>query len=205
MNVETSLKVGKMFGQVMDVHIPEGGSLKGRFSKILVGVNLEKPLFRGTFINFGCEKVWVDFRYENLAGFCYYCGIVGHTEKICEARRQDLQSNNLKGGQYGEWLKANELWNKIKMDKPPSGNEKESAHKLAATPSEINISRSDVERVKGSTSESNQDQKGIMGLGSESANIKQRGISIKERAVIEGMVDDVVKNKVSPRMEGGSG
>ncbi|KAK6117057.1 hypothetical protein DH2020_049200 [Rehmannia glutinosa] len=105
---ETGLKIGKLFAGVKDLLIPEYGSIKGRYIKLLVTVNLNKPLLRGTFITLGDTKWWVDFRYENLIGACYYCGLIGHIERGCHSRKEDLQNSNLNEGQFGDWLKADE-------------------------------------------------------------------------------------------------
>lgn len=43
-------------------------------------VNLDKPLLRGTNLKLNGAICWVDFKYEKLADFCYYCGHVGHTD-----------------------------------------------------------------------------------------------------------------------------
>lgn len=48
----------------------------------------------------------MDFRYEQLPDFCFYCGCVGHVEKGCEQRRVDVAANRLKIGQYGLWMRA---------------------------------------------------------------------------------------------------
>lgn len=95
-----------VFDDVLDVIIPETGSKRGRHMKILASVNLEKPLLRGTKIQFSTKSVWVDFRYEHLAVFCYYCGRVGHLEKNCVLKRGDISSGSVKQDQYGEWLRA---------------------------------------------------------------------------------------------------
>lgn len=29
--------------------------------------------------------MWINFKYERLPSFCFYCGIIGHSEKFCEA------------------------------------------------------------------------------------------------------------------------
>lgn len=50
--------------------------------------------------------MWVEFKYENLAMFCYYCGRVGHNEKICEERKRDAIRGQLQEGQFGNWSKA---------------------------------------------------------------------------------------------------
>lgn len=87
---------------VLDVIVPETGSKRGRCIKILALVNLTKLLYKGTFISCGDKLVWVEFGYENLATFCYYCGKVGHLEKNCENKRIDSTSGIGSPNQYGD-------------------------------------------------------------------------------------------------------
>ena len=90
----------------MDVLIPETGSKRGMHLKILAKINLDKPLLRGTKVKFNNKSVWVEFKYENLAFFYFYCGKVGHMEKNCEIRKNDVKTGSVVEGQYGGWLRA---------------------------------------------------------------------------------------------------
>lgn len=92
---------------MVDVIIPESGYKKGRYLKILAELNLDKPLLRGTKTHCQGKEVWVDFGYENLATFCFYCGTVGHVEKNCINRLTEAKRGTIVEGQYGEWLRAN--------------------------------------------------------------------------------------------------
>lgn len=42
--------------------------------RLLVELELDKPQLKGTKIKLDEELVWVDFRYEHLSTFCFYCG-----------------------------------------------------------------------------------------------------------------------------------
>lgn len=103
---DTGLKFKHLFSNVVHVIIPESGSKKGRYLKLLAEINLEIPLLSGTKIKCNDEEVWVDFQYENLAMFCFYCGKVGHSERMCSTRKADAIAGQVEEGQYGEWLKA---------------------------------------------------------------------------------------------------
>lgn len=74
--------------------------------KMLVEVELEKPLLRGTKLKFGDEFAWIEFRYEKLPTFYFYCGIVSHPEKNCKEKIQDSRNSYLVEGQYGEWMRV---------------------------------------------------------------------------------------------------
>lgn len=74
--------------------------------KLLVEVNLKNPLMRGTKMRLENEIVWVEFRYEQLLTFCFYCGIVGHQEKSCERKIKDSKELKINEGQYGESIRV---------------------------------------------------------------------------------------------------
>lgn len=66
-------KIGKLLQMCLNVVIPKNGSREGQMLKMLVKIELDKPLLRGTKIKLGKEMVWVDFRNELLPMFCFYC------------------------------------------------------------------------------------------------------------------------------------
>lgn len=49
---------------------------------------------------------WIEFKCEQMPAFCFYFGRVGHVDKSCTTRKQDLLNGSLTGGQYGEWISA---------------------------------------------------------------------------------------------------
>lgn len=89
-----------------EVLIPESGSKKGIYLKILAEIDLAMPLLKGSKLKFNGKELWVDFKYENLAMFYFYCGRVGHQERNCWVRKGDTNSGTILKGQYGDWLKA---------------------------------------------------------------------------------------------------
>lgn len=102
----TVWKIGRVFSQVLNVIIPETGSKDGRLAKMLVEVDLSKPLIRGTSIKYEGDKRWILFKYELLPLFCFYCGHVGHAERLCECKTHDAKNGTLNEGQFGDWLRA---------------------------------------------------------------------------------------------------
>lgn len=106
MSEDVGAKIGKFFLKVNEVLIPEASNRRGRYIKVLVIVNLEKPLLREANIKLNIVVCWVDFKYEQIATFCYYCGRVGHSDRLCSSQGEDLHRNGIKEGQYGECLKG---------------------------------------------------------------------------------------------------
>lgn len=119
LSAEIGFKFSNIFGAVLDVLIPEGGSKNGCHLKILTEVDLNKPLLRGTKLRFQSQTVWVNFKYEKLASFCFYCGRVGHMEKSCSIRIDAAKSGTVQTGQYGPWLRADNVRPNPKSS-PPS-------------------------------------------------------------------------------------
>lgn len=103
---EVGWKLGKLLLFCLNVVLPEHGSKEGRMLRLLVELELEKPLLRGTKIKLNDKLIWVDFKYEHLPTFCFYCGIMEHPEKVCERKMNDSKGNCICKGQYGEWLRA---------------------------------------------------------------------------------------------------
>lgn len=83
MSKEIGFKFKNVFGNAVDVVIPESESKKGIHFKILAEIDLNRPLMRGTKLKYSEHEVRVDFKYENLALFCFYCGRVGYSERNC--------------------------------------------------------------------------------------------------------------------------
>ncbi|GER38816.1 RNA-directed DNA polymerase (reversetranscriptase)-related family protein [Striga asiatica] len=103
---ETGAKIGKVFDRIHDIAIPGAGSVNGKIVRILADINVLEPLPRGTFITLASEELWIDFRYENLLTFCFYCGRVGHNDRGCDLKKADIHNSSLSLGQYGEWLRG---------------------------------------------------------------------------------------------------
>lgn len=106
MSLETGRKIGNQLGTVKDVMLVESGGKEERFLKILVVIDLTKPLQRGTKLKYRQSDSWVDFRYEQLPIFCFYCGQIGHNERLCLKRGEDVERGCVRNDQFGYWLKA---------------------------------------------------------------------------------------------------
>ncbi|CAI9099242.1 OLC1v1036027C1 [Oldenlandia corymbosa var. corymbosa] len=111
---EVGWKLGKLFPNCSNVLIPESGSKCGRIIKIYVEVELNKQLVRGTKLTLEGETRWLQFSYDNLPLYCYYCGHVGHIEKQCETKKEDAKRGTIDEEQFGDWLSARKLKMEIK-------------------------------------------------------------------------------------------
>lgn len=99
-------KLSKFFHSCLNVVLPESGGKEGRLLKLLVELDLDKPLLRGTKLKLDNEVILVDFGYEQLPWFCFYCERIGHREKHCEAKMSDSRERCICEDQYSEWLRS---------------------------------------------------------------------------------------------------
>lgn len=67
---------------------------------------MSKPLLRGVKIRYNGQALWVEFRYEKMGTFCFYCSLVGHSKRNCSTRKDDAQCSFIHEGQYNDWLLA---------------------------------------------------------------------------------------------------
>ncbi|MFQ6641486.1 hypothetical protein Gotur_015953 [Gossypium turneri] len=56
------------------------------FMRIRVQIDIRRPLKRRKKISFGGKYSYVNFKYERLSLFCFYCGRLGHNDSFCEER-----------------------------------------------------------------------------------------------------------------------
>lgn len=99
-------KIRQNLSQCHNVVIPEHDSKEGRYAKLLVEVDLIKPLLRGTKTRCNGDWKWVMFKYEQLPFFCFYCGLIGHGERSCEKKMGESKNVCLNEGQFEGWIRA---------------------------------------------------------------------------------------------------
>lgn len=49
----------------------------------------------------GHDEAWVNFKYEKLPNFCFFCGVIGHAEKFC-LKFPDKKMPRLFGTWFGQ-------------------------------------------------------------------------------------------------------
>ncbi|XP_019158922.1 PREDICTED: uncharacterized protein LOC109155737 [Ipomoea nil] len=78
------------------------------FYRVRVRHDVAKPLKRRMkMILRDGTWAWINFKYERLHMFCYFCGKMGHTDKFClDARRSSLKPEQFL---YGPAMKAGGL------------------------------------------------------------------------------------------------
>ncbi|KAK7820275.1 hypothetical protein CFP56_038985 [Quercus suber] len=70
-------------------------------------LDISQPLSRGRTIRMGGSKTgWVDFRYERLPIFCYWCRRIDHDDRDSPLWINSKESLGSKDKQFGPWLRA---------------------------------------------------------------------------------------------------
>ncbi|CAN6246699.1 unnamed protein product [Urochloa humidicola] len=85
MNKATGEAIGEEIGTFMAMDMDEDGTVMGRYLRVKVKLDIRKPLMRGVTVFAGEEEkpLWCPLEYEFLPDFCYTCGLIGHTDKVC--------------------------------------------------------------------------------------------------------------------------
>ena len=76
--------VGGWIGVVEEVEKRRKQDIPNFFMRVKVALLLSKPLWRRAFVaDSNGQKSWVIFKYERLALFCHYYGLLGHDLRHC--------------------------------------------------------------------------------------------------------------------------
>lgn len=86
-NSEIILKsIGNYMGKFLEVDPKNFKGLGKNYLRIKVALDVRRPLKIGMKIKkAGGDWLWINFKYERLPSFCFYCGLIGHSDKFCEA------------------------------------------------------------------------------------------------------------------------
>ncbi|KAK6164361.1 hypothetical protein DH2020_001225 [Rehmannia glutinosa] len=98
MQEEIIRKIGNQIGQVIEIDKGELEVFFGRFIRMKVKVEVDKPLQGHIVIQeeTSQEESIVLLTYEKFPDFCYVCGKVGHTWRECE--ESDKKGENMEYG-----------------------------------------------------------------------------------------------------------
>jgi hypothetical protein len=102
MNREVGFNIGASLGEVEAVEANGDGIGWGKYLRIKVSIDLQKPLERGRALKFRGKSTWVSFKYEKLPKFCFGCGRICHGDGGCTAELDE----GVKDKPYGTWLRA---------------------------------------------------------------------------------------------------
>ncbi|KAF7815550.1 cysteine desulfurase mitochondrial-like [Senna tora] len=100
-------KIGEVIGNVVDYGIFISQSDHKRFLKVQVDMPVDRPILDEVKASSRTDgDVWVELKYERLAQFCCYCGVVGHGEEQCKVAEEDGKKGVNNSLELGPWVKA---------------------------------------------------------------------------------------------------
>ena len=95
--------VGGRIDVVEEVEKRRKQDIPNFFICVKVALPLSKPLRRGAFLaDSNGQKSWVMFKYERLALFCHYCGLLGHDLRHCAQYFGATKNGEEAKCQYGD-------------------------------------------------------------------------------------------------------
>ncbi|KAK6119836.1 hypothetical protein DH2020_046431 [Rehmannia glutinosa] len=102
MNKKVIESIGGKVGKLVEVDEGDGGNYWGKFARIRVTLEMDKPLKKCISVKVeDAEEILVILVYERLPDFCYACGCIGHVVKDCT--REGVDKDDLT---FGPCLKA---------------------------------------------------------------------------------------------------
>ena len=75
----TLLKIGKAIGPVLRIDANTVNGVRGRFARLCVQVNLDKPLLRKIYLG----KLEQYVQYKGINTLCFSCDRIGHKRESC--------------------------------------------------------------------------------------------------------------------------
>ncbi|GAU24560.1 hypothetical protein TSUD_149010 [Trifolium subterraneum] len=82
--------------------------------KIKVAINVHQPIQTGILIgNHRDDTTWVDFRYEKLPQVCFKCGILGHSDRLCQNEAMNMEGST----PLGPWIRSNQYGRRVMEEK----------------------------------------------------------------------------------------
>ncbi|KAG8499292.1 hypothetical protein CXB51_005801 [Gossypium anomalum] len=80
------IQIGNFIGVFLEYDGYNLGKENRTFMRIRVQIDVRHPLKRKKQILFCWRRSYVNFKYERLSLFCFYCGRLGHNDSFCEAK-----------------------------------------------------------------------------------------------------------------------
>ncbi|XWS46796.1 hypothetical protein CRYUN_Cryun14cG0099000 [Craigia yunnanensis] len=105
MSKKVGKEIEKFIGVCIEADANNFGDIWRNFMCIRVTIDVRKPLKKRMRIKkLGGEWAWINFKYEMMPTFCFYCGIIAHSERFCE-KFFDCKEKQMELP-CGTWLRA---------------------------------------------------------------------------------------------------
>ncbi|KAK6125540.1 hypothetical protein DH2020_040719 [Rehmannia glutinosa] len=104
MTEKVGRSIGNFIGNFIDADQFSFNGVWQNYMRIRVAVDVRIPIKRRMKLKKpDGEWIWVNFKYERLPTFCFFCGLLGHSEKFC-AKKLFGCSDRREDRAYGSWL-----------------------------------------------------------------------------------------------------
>ncbi|KAK5824300.1 hypothetical protein PVK06_019071 [Gossypium arboreum] len=94
--------IGRLIGKVVKLDVQTDNQTRGRFARLVVYINLEKPLI--SYVNGAVQCI----EYEALSTICFACGKYGHVKDMCPTVETEQNPTVTNGKSSIEVDKSNE-------------------------------------------------------------------------------------------------
>ena len=105
MSEKVGKEIGNFIGKFVEADANNFSGIWHNYMRIRVAIDVRSPLKRRMKIKKqGSDWTWINFKYERLPTFYFFCGIIGHNDRFCEKffyckeRPTELP--------YGAWLRG---------------------------------------------------------------------------------------------------
>ncbi|KAF4354841.1 hypothetical protein F8388_018045 [Cannabis sativa] len=116
-SMANGLLLGGTAGKVVYVDLKENDPASwGKYLKILIEKDFNSPLFSGCFFDLDSGvKRWLQFKYEQVGIFCYFCGRLGHQRRGCTLTSPELvtSDNGTPFPLFGPWLSTSSTYRDV--------------------------------------------------------------------------------------------
>jgi hypothetical protein len=107
MNPEAATTLVSPMGTVEKLADGENSADGGQAMRIRVSMDITKPLSRGRKARLEQgRETWISFKYERLPNYCYWCGLVSHSDKDCPSWLRNKENMRIEDQQFGPSLRA---------------------------------------------------------------------------------------------------
>ncbi|XP_030970072.1 uncharacterized protein At4g02000-like [Quercus lobata] len=121
MSKENAVEIGSLVGEVVDVDFTGDGEVcMCNFLRVKVEVKVDDLLRSGFYLDRSPHSdLWIQFKYERVAEFCYKCGRLGHLKARClKVSHIDAQIPSKEPYGFGHWMKAGSSGRKTSSNNP---------------------------------------------------------------------------------------